>query len=141
MAVASISSSLASATASATAKTAGSGLGQTDFLNLLTTQLKYQNPLDPMKDGDFAAQLAQFSSLDNMQKLNASFSQMLFLQQMTQGANLIGKQISFDRQGSNIPARGVVQSVTVDNGQLHLKVGGNLVSLNQVRGIEASPTK
>lgn len=62
-------------------------LGKSDFLNLLITQLQFQDPLEPMDDTDFIAQLAQFSSLEQMQNLNTSFSQSM-------GFSLIGKHIS-----------------------------------------------
>lgn len=45
-------------------------LGKQEFLNLLTTQLKYQDPLNPMQDKDSIAQMAQFSALEQMQNLN-----------------------------------------------------------------------
>ncbi len=49
-----------------------SNLGKTDFLNLLVTQLRYQNPMEPMQDTDFIAQLAQFSSLEQLSDINTS---------------------------------------------------------------------
>jgi flagellar basal-body rod modification protein FlgD len=114
-------------------------LGKDDFLKLLATQLQYQNPLDPLKDSDFVAQLAQFSNLEGIQQLNTSISNMLLLQQMTQGANLIGKTITYQRADSPLTARGIVASVQVNAGTLALVVDGKQVSLNQVRGIEPTP--
>ena len=48
----------------------GNTLGQDAFLHLLVTELKYQDPLDPLKDRDFIAQMAQFSTLEQIQKLS-----------------------------------------------------------------------
>ena len=44
-------------------------LGREAFLNLLVTQLQHQNPLEPQADGEFLAQLAQFSSLESLQDI------------------------------------------------------------------------
>ena len=83
MATSSITNSLSGASsASAGAKDAPSSLvSQDDFLKLLTAQLKNQDPLNPVSNSDFTAQLAQFSTLSGVQQLNTSTQQMLALQQ------------------------------------------------------------
>lgn len=123
------------------ARSAGSALGRDEFLKLLTTQMRYQNPLDPLKDAEFVAQLAQFSTLEGMQKLNTSFADMLLLQGLTQGANLIGKTITFEKPGASVPSKGVVEGVKVESGKLVLVVGTQTVELNQVRGVVGSPAR
>ncbi|MEY3720188.1 MAG: Basal-body rod modification protein FlgD [Pseudomonadota bacterium] len=75
----------------------GGAMGQTAFLTLFTTQLQNQNPLDPMENEAFVAQLAQFSQLeattkmsDNLQNLVASMSN----ERMSSMSGLLGKKIA-----------------------------------------------
>jgi flagellar basal-body rod modification protein FlgD len=82
--------------------TAGSPsiLGKDDFLKLLITQLRYQDPLEPMKGTEFAAQLAQFSSVEQLANINTNLTETLATNQlMTQSignslaATMIGKGV------------------------------------------------
>jgi len=97
--------------------------------------MQYQDPTNPLSASDFASQLAQFSSLQGVQQLNTSISQMLTLQQVTQGASLIGKQITFVGTGKTLPTTGTVSAVQVNNGAVQLVVGNQAVSLSQVQSI------
>jgi flagellar basal-body rod modification protein FlgD len=71
----------------------GEALGKDSFLQLLVTQMRYQDPLEPAKDTEYIAQLAQFNSLEQMQNLNDKFEKMFKWSQVTQASGLIGKQV------------------------------------------------
>ncbi|AHF07766.1 flagellar hook capping FlgD N-terminal domain-containing protein [Desulfitobacterium metallireducens] len=93
-------------------------LGKDEFLKLLTTELRNQDPLQPMDNKDFIAQMAQFSSLEQMNNVaqsmeNLKASMTGYFQQglLTQGAALIGKQVSgMDTDGVTVIS-GIVDSV------------------------------
>src|SRR5947209_2759715 len=83
-----------------TSQSAGSGaaplgLTQAQFFKLLTAQLQNQDPLNPVSSTDFTSQLSQMSMLTGIQQLNTSFQQMLQIQQLSQGAALVGKNIRY----------------------------------------------
>lgn len=106
------------------------------FLTLLAKQLQNQNPLEPINSSDFTAQLAQFSTLEGIQNLNTNFSEILKLQELTQGANLIGKKIQYAQTGVTGLQSGVVSGVSLaSNGSFQALVGGNQVGLDQIQGV------
>ncbi len=81
-------------------------LGKDDFLQLMITKLQYQDPLAPMEDADFVAQLAQFSTLEQMNNIAdgiAASNQWDFLQMQsinnTMAAGLIGKDVKATYSG------------------------------------------
>lgn len=118
-------------------------IGQDQFLQLLVAQLQNQDPLDPVSDREFIAQLATFSQLQqttnvntNLGALNASFAQMLALQQLTQGADLVGKTVDFAR-ADGTTGSGRVESLNVENGNYLLKIGNDTIDLGQVRTVRA----
>jgi flagellar basal-body rod modification protein FlgD len=61
-------------------------LGRDAFLSLLVTQLEHQNPLEPQPDGEFLAQLAQFSSLESLQQMKDDLSALLALAEANAGS-------------------------------------------------------
>jgi len=70
-----------------------------DFLKMLTAQLEYQDPMKPVENAEFTAQLAQFSSLGEQQKSNTLLAQLITAQsgnQLNQVVGYIGKQVVFD---------------------------------------------
>ncbi len=106
-------------------------LDKNAFLNLLVTQLKYQDPLDPVKNEDFLAQLAQFSSLEQMTSMNTNFSSLLYTQQVAQATSLIGSTVTYVDSDSTVVS-GVAESVVIYNSTPYLKVGEDAVPLDGV---------
>ena len=74
-------------------------LDKLDFLNLLVTQLQHQDPLDPMDDKEFVAQLAQFSSLEQLTNISSGIdglSTAMGRQELINTSSYIGKDITAD---------------------------------------------
>jgi len=115
--------------AQSTASTRNTGeLGKDDFLKLLITQVQNQDPLNPATDTEFIAQLAQFSSLEQMQNLNKSFA-------YSSGISLIGKYISAevdDGTGRYKFVDGRVDTVRIVNGEVYAVVGEDDVPLDRI---------
>jgi flagellar basal-body rod modification protein FlgD len=89
MAVASIGADLTNPSAALQ----NAGLSQQDFLKVLTTQLQYQDPLKPMDNDQFLAQMAQFSTLGLMQQQNDATNSLLTIQSATQTVGLLGRSV------------------------------------------------
>ena len=115
-----------------------SALGKDQFLKLLITQLKHQDPISPVEDKEFIAQLAQFSSLEQMQNLNTNLSDMMLAQQkltsLGQAMQMIGKEVElFTKEGENLFGR--VTGVQFKNGWPEIIVGGKLYDFTEVAAI------
>ena len=81
------------------ASTEQDDLGRDAFLQLLTTQLNNQDPLDPMENEAFVAQLAQFSSVEGIKGMQSSLEDMVSgmrQDQMMAGASLVGKKVAVE---------------------------------------------
>jgi len=111
-------------------------MDQQAFLKLFTTQLKNQNPLDPMKNENFVAQLAQFSQLEattNMAGTLKSYVDSTAGERMLASASLIGRKVSVEGAGAVLSGgQPVSASVKLDSGADGMKVQvldskGNLV--------------
>jgi len=127
-----------------TARRGGEAPNTNDFLQLLVTQLQNQDPLSPMENAEFIQQVAQFSSLEETQNLNAQISNLVTIQEVvagqnafTQSANLVGKQVEFAHPDTGEDETGVVSAVHVTADGLILDIDGLEVPLAQVTGLLA----
>ncbi len=109
-----------------------------EFLTLLVTQLQNQDPLDPMKNEDFVAQLAQFNSLEQMINLNESMESQLVLQTLSSASNLLGKEVSaissVDSEEGYTAVTGTVESVWLEEGAVVLRVNTESGTTNVLLG-------
>ena len=91
------------------------GLDFQAFLNIILTQLTYQDPLKPVDNFQFVSQLAQFTQLQQTQSLNDQISALLSAQAATQATSLLGRTVDF-ASGQQLIS-GVVESVSFSTGQ------------------------
>jgi flagellar basal-body rod modification protein FlgD len=97
-----------------TNNTESNQLGQADFLRLMTQQLASQDPFKPMEDGEFIAQMAQFSSVDSLQRLESSFSDLsvaLSSSQALQASTLVGNDVLVPADVAYLEDEGSVSGV------------------------------
>jgi len=95
-----------------TATKPGGDLGQDDFLLLMTTQLRNQDPTQPMDNGAFLGQLAQFSTVSGIQSMQASFADLansLYTNQALLGSELVGRKVLIPTTTLTLGAEGSVQ--------------------------------
>lgn len=87
------------------------------FMKILIAQLSNQDPTAPMEDKDFIAQMAQFSSLEQMQAIGKTMDTMVLNQHATallSYSNLIGKNVSYEEESKTTDASGAEQTTTVE---------------------------
>lgn len=108
-----------------------SALGKDDFLKIFMTQLSNQDPTQPLQDKEFIAQMASFSTLEQMTNLNQSFEKFS-KGQMEQYLGAIGKEITWVPAGDAIPITGEVSGVSTQNGDYFYVVGEERVAVNNV---------
>jgi len=134
------------------------GLGKDAFLKLLVTQLKYQDPMNPMEDKEFISQMAQFSSLEQTQNLNTNMENFMLLQQsnlkyqqILQSGDLVGKEVKVIKPVENEDTEteettdtteseestitGVVEKVDFSEGTPQLIIDGESYPLGNIQEI------
>jgi len=115
--------------------TASSGQIQMDFMKLLVTQLQNQNPLEPLDNNEMASQLAQMSSLEQLENMSSTFRQVLANEERLQALALIGKEVAFIPDGKTDAVTGRVESVTVTEEGVRVTVGEHTVALDSIQWI------
>ena len=107
-------------------------LGKDDFLKLLITQLSYQDPTNPMQDKEFIAQMAQFSTLEQMTSMSADFSKLTAMMAGSEASQSLGRNVEL-AVGDRL-VQGTVKAVTRDENPMIL-VNGSFYNWNQVQKV------
>ncbi len=109
---------------------------QMDYMKLLVTELRNQNPLEPMDNNQMAQQLAQFSQLQQLESMNSNFADVLAITERSYANSLMGKQVSFmsmNESGEKELTTGTVDKVVAEGaGKIHLMVGSKTVELEDI---------
>jgi flagellar basal-body rod modification protein FlgD len=125
------------------------GLGQDQFLKLMTTQMTHQDPTKPMQNGEFLSQMAQFGTVSGIQDLQQSFKDFaasISSDQTLQAASLVGRTVSAPSEEGLLAAGGQIKG-TVDlpasSSNVNLKIldpaTGDVIGIKSLGGHSAGP--
>jgi len=113
-------------------------LSQADFLKLLVAQLSAQDPLNPMSNTDFAAQMAQFSTLQATQTMQTDLAGVQTSLALLEAGSFLGKTVNIqDASGQTVS--GPVTAVLYQGGTPSVIVNGQSYSLSQITSISQDP--
>jgi flagellar basal-body rod modification protein FlgD len=125
---------------SAASATQAKPMDMEDFLKVLLTQLTYQDPLKPMDNQEFMAQMAQFTSLEQTQQLNEKMSTLIANQAALQSVGLLGRTVDITTQtGTTLSGTVSALSLTGETPSMTVTTSGGAtisnVSLSQITGV------
>lgn len=119
-------------------------LGKDDFLKLLMTQLKYQDPLEPTDNKEFIAQMAQFTTLEQMGNISAGFADLNALQvgllqetATSKAISLIGRNVEATNPETNEVVSGIVTGLKLVDGIPKIVIGSGEVDIDTITKVTA----
>ncbi|GMX62159.1 flagellar hook assembly protein FlgD [Paenibacillus elgii] len=114
-------------------------LGQDEFLKILMTQLSNQDPTQPLQDKEFIAQMAQFTSVEQLTKMSSEMK--MLRQSLGFASSLIGKKVTYtyvDKNNKSIVKTGTVESILMKKDEQYAKINGDEVKMDQISQISNS---
>ena len=125
--------------AQSTTSDAYANLDIDDFMNLLISELKNQDPLEPVKNKDLVEQIGQIRAIQANQYLTTTLTGVMLGQNLNTAASMLGRKIAgLDDSGKEV--QGKVTGVVFQNGAAKLHVGDQVVSLSNVQKIVSDQT-
>jgi flagellar basal-body rod modification protein FlgD len=122
-------------------KNIGEPLGKDSFLKLLVTELRHQDPTQPMADKEFIAQMAQFSSLEQMNNIAGDMKSLNLKAKSSEAYAMIGKHVQAFNPESGRPVEGLVSHVVRRQDDVMLMVNGQEVKMEDVSAVFAPPAQ
>ena len=111
-------------------------LGQDEFLQLLVTQMRNQDPMKPMSDTEFIAQMAQFSNLEQTKEMSGDIKELRQSNAFAQGTALMGRHVRLMGDDEKV-ANGLVTNLEVKDGEVNLIVNDKSYELGDVVSVSA----
>ena len=114
-------------------RVASNELGKDDFLKLLMAQMTNQDPTSPMENTEFIAQMAQFSSLEQMTNMSQNFDKMAAMLNSNEAQSMLGRTVQIDL-GADQSTTGVVEAATRGNNP-QIQVNGMFYDMNKIKAV------
>ncbi len=140
MSTSAISSLTSSTSATSTSKTSStesnSSLDFEDWINLLATELQYQDPSDPVSSTEYVSQMASLSELSQIENIYSAINNV-------EAYSMIGKSVTYqttDASGNTVETTGTVNAVILSGSNTYLSIGGAAVSLDSVVSVADAST-
>ncbi|MHA7963034.1 flagellar hook capping FlgD N-terminal domain-containing protein [Paenibacillus sp. CAU 1782] len=117
-------------------KSSSNTLGKDQFLSILVTQLRNQDPMQPMQDREFIAQMAQFTSVEQLMNMATEIGKLR--QSIGSASSMIGKWVEwqeYSEDGQIVSLNGKVDSILSKDGVLYAKIGDSQVALDYLISI------
>lgn len=121
-------------TASSSTKSKNSAVDTEMFLKLLTTELCNQDPTNPTDGTEYISQLAQFTSLQQMQEINERVSSLLASKDFTSGTEMIGKEVMIQLDESTAISD-VVKGIRLSDGNVYVVTDSGYYSIKDIIGV------
>ncbi|WJH33271.1 flagellar hook assembly protein FlgD [Paenibacillus sp. CC-CFT747] len=117
-------------------KAKSNNLGKDDFLKILITQLKNQDPSKPLEDKEFIAQMAQFTSVEQL--TNMANEMKMLRQSFSLSPELIGKSVNWetmDTDGKKVTKSGIVEALSIKEGLQYAHIQGEEIPIDRLTKI------
>ncbi|MCR5724640.1 MAG: flagellar hook assembly protein FlgD [Treponema sp.] len=107
-------------------------LGKDDFLKILIAQMANQDPTNPLENTEFIAQMAQFSSLEQMTNMSQNFEKLSVMMHSSEAATMLGRTVELDV--GDTTTNGVVEAVSRGQNP-QVQVGGMFYDMNKIKTV------